>query len=105
MTSKYEINIDGNTAEVQKDTFLLAAIRAAGGEVPTMCHHKDLTPNGSCRMCLVEVEERGKKKMVTACNYPVRGEIKVSTTSAKVIRPLLRATVSSPNPSARVGLF
>jgi aldehyde:ferredoxin oxidoreductase len=86
MTSKFEISIDGKTSEVQKDTFLLGAIRAAGVDVPTMCHHKDLTPNGSCRMCLVEVEERGKKKMVTACNFPVRGEIKVSTTSAKVIR-------------------
>ena len=49
-----------------KDTFLLKAVREAGIAVPTLCHHKDLTPSGTCRLCICEIEVKGKKEIVTA---------------------------------------
>ena len=76
---KLDITIDGKPLKVLRDSFLLDAIERAGIEVPTLCHHKNLTPNGTCRLCMVEVEVRGKTRMVTACNYPVRGDIQVRT--------------------------
>jgi len=87
MSDKIKITINGKEIEAVKDSYLLNSIQALKIKIPTLCHHKDLTPNGSCRLCMCEVEDaRGKKKMVTACNFPIRGEIKVSTTSEKVVR-------------------
>ncbi|MGD9200021.1 MAG: aldehyde ferredoxin oxidoreductase C-terminal domain-containing protein [Chitinispirillia bacterium] len=85
-TQKIDITINNNKVSVLKDTFLLKAVKEAGIVIPTLCHHKDLTPAGVCRLCVCEIEERGggKKKLVTACNYPVRGEISVKTHSEKV---------------------
>ncbi len=81
---KINITINGIEATVQKGSYLLQALRDNGVAVPTLCHHKDLTPSGTCRLCVVEVEQRGKKKLVTSCNFPVRGEIAVDTESERV---------------------
>ncbi|MCP5107224.1 MAG: 2Fe-2S iron-sulfur cluster binding domain-containing protein [bacterium] len=81
---KVEITINDKKVSVVKDTFLLQAIQKAGVQVPTLCHHKDLTPTGICRLCVCEVEVRGKKRLVTSCNYPVRQDIKVETHSERV---------------------
>ncbi len=81
---KIEISINGKAATVVEGTYLLNAVMDAGYNVPTLCHHKDLTPDGTCRLCLCEVEVNGKKKLVTACNYPVRDQIKVATTTDEI---------------------
>ena len=84
-TNKIEITInDKKTVSIVKDSFLLEPVRKAGFVIPSLCHHKDLTPTGICRLCVCEVEVRGRKRMVTACNYPVRQEIKVYTDSPRV---------------------
>jgi aldehyde:ferredoxin oxidoreductase len=72
--------------EVARDAFLLPALREAGAEIPTLCWHKDLTPNGTCRLCVCEIEVGGKKEIVTSCNYPVREEMIVETKSPRVLR-------------------
>ena len=82
--NRLEVVINGTTIPVMKDSFLINAVKQAGIELPTLCHHKDLTPNGTCRLCTCEIEIRGKKKMVTACNYPIRNNITVETHSDKV---------------------
>ena len=84
MSQKIQITINGKPATVVRDSYLLGAIQEAGIQVPTLCHHKDLAPNGTCRLCVVEIEVRGKKKLVTSCNYPVREEIAVETDSERV---------------------
>ena len=83
-TKKIDIMINGKKVSVVKDSFLLKAVQEAGIIIPTLCHHKDLTPTGICRLCVCEIEIRGRKRLVTACNYPVRSEIKVETDSARV---------------------
>ncbi len=83
-TKKIEVTINDKTVSVVKDTFLLKALQKAGVIVPTLCNHKDLTPSGICRLCVCEVEVRGKKRLVTACNYPIRQEVKVETHSERV---------------------
>jgi bidirectional [NiFe] hydrogenase diaphorase subunit len=35
-------------------------VRAAGTELPTLCHLDGLSPVGACRLCLVELEGSGK---------------------------------------------
>lgn len=60
---KIELRINGKPVTVFQGTYLLQAIMEAGFTVPTLCHHKDLIPNGSCRLCICEVEANGKKRL------------------------------------------
>ncbi len=83
-SEKINITIDGREVEVANNSYLLGVLRDNGVPVPTLCHHKDLTPAGLCRLCMVEVEERGKRKLVTSCNYPVRRPVAVITDSDRV---------------------
>jgi aldehyde:ferredoxin oxidoreductase len=83
-SERINITINGIEATVQKGSYLLQALRDNGVAVPTLCNHKDLTPSGTCRLCMVEIEQNGKKKLVTSCNFPVREEISVDTGSERV---------------------
>ncbi|MCD6116377.1 (2Fe-2S)-binding protein [bacterium] len=81
---KIKLNINGKVVEAAKDTYLLKVLQDQGLQIPTLCYHKDLTPGGVCRLCSVEVEKNGKRKLVTSCNYPVREDITVYTESENV---------------------
>jgi aldehyde:ferredoxin oxidoreductase len=78
--------VDGREVTALPGSYLLGAVEKAGVSLPTLCHHKDLVPGGTCRLCVCEVEVRGKSRLVTACNYPVRGPMKVETDSERVRR-------------------
>ncbi len=65
---------------------LLDVLRAHGHEVPSLCHMEGLSPWGACRLCLVEVENNSKRKLVTSCNYPVMEGITVYLDTDKVQR-------------------
>ncbi len=81
---KIDISINGKAVTVTEDTYLLNAIMNAGFNVPTLCNHKDLAPEGACRLCLTEIEANGKRSLVTACNYPVREKIEVFTNTDRI---------------------
>ena len=83
-TEKVKITVNGKEIEVEKNTYLLKVLKENGISVPTLCNHKDLTPSGTCRLCVVEIGQGDNKKLVTSCNYPVRSEINVETDSEKV---------------------
>lgn len=54
------VTIDGVQVQVTPDDTILTAANLAGIEIPTLCYLKGLNPEGSCRMCLVEVEGNAK---------------------------------------------
>lgn len=78
------ITIDGKVCECEKGEFILQIARRNGFWIPTLCHHESLSGQGSCRVCIVEVIERGQSKIVTSCLYPVEKECEVLTNSEKV---------------------
>jgi len=80
------LTINGKKVKANDNTTLLEISRKLSIPIPTLCHHPDLAPRGSCRLCTVEVSENGKTRMVTACNYPAREGIEVQTHSAKVLQ-------------------
>ncbi|GAB4575223.1 MAG: hypothetical protein Kow0077_25670 [Anaerolineae bacterium] len=49
------LTIDGQEITVPKGTTILEAVRMQGGDVPVICYHDATTPNGLCRMCVVDV--------------------------------------------------
>ena len=79
-----KLTIDGIQVEAEKGTSILHAAESVGIEVPTLCYIKDLLPDGSCRMCMVEIESRGRTKMETACTAQVAEGLVVTTNSEKV---------------------
>jgi len=81
---KIDITINDKKITVLEGTSLLKAAQQENITIPTLCHHKDLTPTGNCRLCVVEIEVNGKKELVTSCNYPVRAEVSIVTHSEKV---------------------
>ena len=78
--------IDGREIEVKQDTTILEAAGKLNIPIPTLCYHKALEPYGVCRLCTVEVVRRGRSRLVTACNYPIRDEVEVFTDSEKVLK-------------------
>ncbi|PKN46307.1 MAG: aldehyde:ferredoxin oxidoreductase [Deltaproteobacteria bacterium HGW-Deltaproteobacteria-17] len=82
--TKIDITINDKKITVLEDSMLIKAVIGAGIALPTLCYHKDLTPNGTCRLCMCEIEIKGKRRLVTACNYPVRQEMTVWTNSERV---------------------
>src|SRR6266511_2289726 len=71
------LTIDGQVIEASPEQTLLEAARRYGLIIPTLCDHPDLTPVGSCRLCVVEVD--GWRGEVTACTQPVRAGMVVRT--------------------------
>jgi len=82
--SEVVMQIDGKEVKTGDGTTVLQAARAAGIRIPTLCHHDKLEPFGACRMCMVEVEVRGKKNYVVSCLYPVAKDLVVRTRSERV---------------------
>ncbi len=81
------LTINSMPMEVEEGTKLLPAIEKAGVKVPTLCHHKALTPYGACRLCVVEVHVPGRPPVVqAACSYPALDGISVLTHTDRVIR-------------------
>ena len=60
------LTIDGFPVEVEKGTTILHAAEKLGIKIPTLCYIEDLLPDGSCRMCVVEVKNNGRTKIDTA---------------------------------------
>ena len=62
---------------------ILDVAQANGITIPVLCYHKDLSPIGSCRMCVVEVEKwRGQ---VAACTTQVVEGMVVRTETPAVV--------------------
>ena len=73
--SDIQLEIDGIKVAAKEGKTLLEAAQAEGIYIPTLCHHEKLEPFGGCRLCIVEVEERGWTKLVVSCVYPVQENI------------------------------
>ena len=80
------VTLDGCSVEVSQDATILDAARKAGVWIPTLCHHPSVPPPAACRICMVELDRGEWKQMVTACNYPVRRDIRVSVSSEAAVR-------------------
>jgi NADH dehydrogenase/NADH:ubiquinone oxidoreductase subunit G len=81
-----ELKINGLRATVERGTTLLEAARFLGIEIPTLCHMDGLEPHGACRLCVVEIGDEPKSRLVSACTYPAQDGLKVRTGSIRVMR-------------------
>ena len=97
--------INGKTVSVPEGSTVLQAIRAAGSDVPALCHHEAVPPSGACRLCMVEVTfQGGGTKLVTSCNHLVAHGMQVSTSSERIdtVRRTSFQLLLARNPQAAV---
>jgi len=81
-----KLTVNGLPVEVEEGTTLLEAARFYGFPVPTLCYKEGLSPYGACRLCVVEVGEGPRAKLVSSCTYPAQEGLKVRTASERVLR-------------------
>ena len=55
-----DLIIDGIPINADPSKTVLEVAKEIGIVIPTLCHHKALTPYGACRLCLVETIWKGK---------------------------------------------
>lgn len=79
--------IDGKRVEVPKGTTILEAAETLGIRVPTLCNYKGLAPEGSCRVCVVEIlsHGRGRSRIEPACSTALSDGDEIQTMSEAVI--------------------
>jgi len=100
---KILLQIDGREVEATEGMTVLEAARNAGIFIPTLCHHEKLEPYGACRICTVEAETGGRKRLVVACVYPVEKNLVVRTRTEKVerIRKMILELLLAHAPDSR----
>jgi coenzyme F420-reducing hydrogenase beta subunit len=81
------LKIDGLDVKAKEGTPIIDVAKKLEISIPTLCRHPALEPYGACRVCSVEItDNRGRKKIVTSCNYPVSEGLIVDTNSEKVFK-------------------
>ena len=81
VTTAIRLTIDGREVEVPAGTSIWDAARAAGVEIPVLCHDPRLPPVGVCRVCLVDV---GEKKLAASCVREASDGMTVTTRNEKI---------------------
>ena len=78
------LTMDGQQVQVEQGATLLAAAKALGIEIPTLCYHKAVAPAGACGVCVVEIKSGGRPGLVPACAYPAQDGLVIETNSPRV---------------------
>ena len=78
---KIKFTLNGQIIEAEAGQTVIDAATDAGIPIPSICHHRSLVPEGSCRLCGVEVE--GRRGEIASCTLPaVEGMVVRSETPA-----------------------
>ena len=79
------LTVNGISVQAPQDQSLLVTLRQQGIDIPTLCYHSDLPSEGQCRLCVVEIGEWPRTRIVNSCTYPTEGGLVVQTHSERVL--------------------
>ena len=79
------LTIDGQEIQAEEGRTVLEVAKANSIEIPTLCYHPLLSPYGACRLCTVEIGQRGRTSLETSCTYPAADGLVVQTHSQAVL--------------------
>jgi NADH dehydrogenase/NADH:ubiquinone oxidoreductase subunit G len=96
------VTFNGKKAAVRPGTTILDAARSVGIAIPALCSHEALPAYGSCRLCIVELEEKGTRRIVTSCSTAAAQGMVIWTDGARVkkLRQTLVALLLAQAPEA-----
>ncbi len=78
--------INDMVIQAEEEKTILEVARDEGIHIPTLCYHKELTPYGACRLCLVEIVGGARPCHQVSCLYKVTEGLIVKTDTERVVR-------------------
>jgi NADH dehydrogenase/NADH:ubiquinone oxidoreductase subunit G len=81
---RIEVTLNGAKVAGRAGMTILELAREHQTDIPTLCHHPDLTPIGVCRICVVEVA--GSRTLLPACQTQIAPGMVIQTHSPKVMQ-------------------
>ncbi|HSA96325.1 MAG TPA: 2Fe-2S iron-sulfur cluster-binding protein, partial [Acidobacteriota bacterium] len=96
--------MNGLEVSAEEGWTILETAKFYGLEIPTLCYYEGLTPYGGCRMCVVEIGEGERAKLVSSCTYPVEQGMIVRTDTRRVVaaRKMMIELMVSVAPGSKV---
>ncbi|NGX52711.1 MAG: NADP-reducing hydrogenase subunit HndC [Candidatus Anoxychlamydiales bacterium] len=84
MNQKKQISltIDGEKVTVDEGTSVMRAAENMGVRIPRLCYHPQLSLEGSCRVCIVQI--KGYDYFLTSCSHKVEEGMDVLTNSPDI---------------------
>src|ERR1700746_1185427 len=95
------LTLDGREITVAEGSTIWAAAKAAGVDIPVLCHDERFDPVGVCRMCVVDV---GALAFAASCVRACENGMQVTTDSPELERArtmLTKLLVSDQPPRER----
>lgn len=86
MVEEVYLTINGIKVRAPQGQSLLVTVRQQGIDIPTLCYHSDLPSEGQCRLCVVEIGEWPRTRIVNSCTYPTEAGLVVQTHSERVVQ-------------------
>ena len=94
------IEVDNRSISVPENSTVLQAAELAGAYVPSLCSHRELSPFGGCRLCMVEIAEM--RGYPLACSTLAQDGMQVTTDTATLreMRREILQLILSQHPSS-----
>lgn len=77
------LTVDGIAVSVPEGSTIMAAARAAGIEIPALCHVPGIHPLTSCMVCVVMDTNRGR--LLPSCSAPAEDGMSIDSTCPEVV--------------------
>jgi len=94
--SMVRVTINGKEYQAEAGVKIINLCHEIGVDIPQLCHLKDYSDIGSCRLCMVEIE--GYDQLFAACRTKVEDGMVITTDSPKLTeyrREMLRLLLSN----------
>ena len=82
--NRIELLIDEKPVIAREGQTVLEVAQENGIHIPTLCYHKDLSPTGKCRMCVVDIT--ANSTLDTACTTQVHHGMVLHTQNKAVVQ-------------------
>ncbi|MCP4755316.1 MAG: 2Fe-2S iron-sulfur cluster binding domain-containing protein [Proteobacteria bacterium] len=104
MAEQVTVIIDGREISALVGSTILEAALDANIHIPHLCHNDEINPYGACRLCMVEITDGSRTRLVASCIYQVDDGLKLETVTARVlnVRKLVVELMMASNPHHRV---
>lgn len=82
--TKIKIILNGNETYCDSSEYIVDIAKREHIHIPQLCMHERLERTANCRLCIVEVEFDGKKKIMTSCSTKAQNGMIVYTHTPKI---------------------
>ena len=78
--------INDREIQAEEGKTILEVAQDEGINIPTLCYHKELSPYGACRLCVVEIVAGARPCLQVSCLYKVTEGLVVKTDTERVLK-------------------